>query len=83
MSVITEAMPDLVALAEHGARLSIREAAEHAGVKSGTMRSYVFVGRRGHHLEAYRLGGRGHLRTTARALLRFLEATAIEDRNRR
>ena len=78
MSIISEAMPHLAEMAERGATLSIAEAAEIVEVKPATVRSYIFVGRRGHHLQAYRLGSRGRLRTTAAALLRFLEATATQ-----
>lgn len=73
MSIIAEAMPELAEMARRGGPLWIREAAKVAGVKPRTVRSWIFSGKRGRFLVAYRCGGT--LATTAGELLRFLEET--------
>ena len=81
-SIISEALPELVELAARGATLSIPEASKLADVAPRTTRSWIFCGKGGRYLRAYRFGTHGRLRTSARELLEFLEHTAVEDRNR-
>ena len=80
MSIIAEALPKLAEMTGLGVNLTIYEAAKIAGVKPRTVRGWIFAGKGNAYLGAYRIGSR--LRVTAGSLLRFLEATAVTDRNR-